>query len=126
MHFSNYFRFMETAEHAFLRSLGFSVILPSFKPPLALPRVHASCDYKAPLQFEDVVEVHLLVRQIKSKSINYQFRFAKLNAEPPMEVARGALTVVCVACHPNGKMSAVPLPQCITEKIEVAPQELLA
>ena len=25
MHFSNFFRFMESAEHAFFRSLGFSV-----------------------------------------------------------------------------------------------------
>ena len=27
MHYSNYFRFMETAEHAFFRSLGYSVVL---------------------------------------------------------------------------------------------------
>ena len=53
MHFSNYFRFMETAEHAFFRSLGYSVVLSRNGLPLCLPRVHATCDFFAPLGFED-------------------------------------------------------------------------
>src|SRR5205085_7281455 len=79
MHFSNFFRFMETAEHGFFRSLGLSVIMNGFDPPLGLPRVHASCDYKAPLRFEDLVEIRLLVQQKKAKALGYQFRFVKLN-----------------------------------------------
>jgi YbgC/YbaW family acyl-CoA thioester hydrolase len=55
MHYSNYFRFMETAEHQFYRSLGFSVVLAQHNPPLGFPRVHAECDYKRPLRFEDTV-----------------------------------------------------------------------
>lgn len=62
MHFSNYFRYMETVEQAFLRSLGFSVF-KSGDPPVSFPRVHAECDYKLPLQFEDEVEIHLLVAE---------------------------------------------------------------
>ena len=42
VHFSNFFRYMETAEHAFYRSLGFSVTLNDFDPPLGFPRVHAA------------------------------------------------------------------------------------
>ena len=56
MHFSNFFRFMETAEHGFYRSLGFSVVDLSRHPRLGWPRVHAACDYKKPLRFEDMVE----------------------------------------------------------------------
>jgi hypothetical protein len=40
-------------------------------------------------------------------------------------VARGVLTIVCVAHHPDGKMTSVPIPGRIAEKIEVAPPELL-
>src|SRR5579859_1920920 len=94
MHYSNFFRFMETAEHAYFRSLGFSVVMSDREPPIGWPRVHAECDYKRPLRFEDEVEVHLLVREKRSKSISYLFRFRKVGDDA--EVARGIVTVACV------------------------------
>ncbi|HUR46479.1 MAG TPA: thioesterase family protein [Candidatus Saccharimonadales bacterium] len=121
MHFSNFFRFMETAEHGFYRSLGFSVIMAETDPRLGWPRVHAECDYKRPLRFEDLVEIQLLVKEKRTKSISYVFRFWKLNEEPKTEVARGLLTIVCVAHQPGGKMGSIPIPPEIAEKIEVAP-----
>jgi YbgC/YbaW family acyl-CoA thioester hydrolase len=126
VHYSNFFRFMETAEHGFYRSLGFSVTMPGTDPRLGWPRVHASCDFRRPLRFEDVVEIHLLVAEKKSKSLTFQFRFRKLNAPPVEEVARGALTIVCVAHLPDGTMKSVPVPPEIADRIEVAPLELLA
>jgi acyl-CoA thioester hydrolase len=122
MHYSNFFRFMETAEHGFYRSLGFSVILAGYNPPLGFPRVHAECDYKRPLRFEDLVEVQLLVKEKKAKSLSYSFRFRNLTASPVEEAAHGLLTVVCVAHHPSGKMSAAAIPLEIADKIEVAPE----
>src|SRR5258708_2798680 len=95
VHYSNFFRYMETAEHGFFRSLGFSVVTRQVDPPVGWPRVHARCDYKQPLRFEDEVEIHMLVREKKSKSLTYLFRFRKLNAPEPLEVARGSLPVVC-------------------------------
>src|ERR1700749_2988107 len=92
MHYSNFFRFMETAEHAFFRSLGLSIVTKSVEPPVGWPRVRAECNYKAPLHFEDEVEIHLLVTEKKSKALSYSFHFRKLNASPPVEVARGSLT----------------------------------
>jgi YbgC/YbaW family acyl-CoA thioester hydrolase len=126
MHYSNFFRFMESAEHGFYRSLGFSVILSHYNPPLGFPRVHAECDFKRPLRFEDLVEVHLLVKERKAKSISYCFRFRNLSADPVEEVARGIVTIVCVAQQPNGKMSAVPIPEEIANLIQVSAAELLA
>ncbi len=126
MHYSNFFRFMEAAEHGFYRSLGFSVVAKEFDPPIGWPRVHAECDYHRPLRFEDRVEIRLLVRAKKSKSITYSFRFRKLNDSPVVEVARGLLTVVCVRHHCDGRMAAVPIPKKIADLIEVAPAELLA
>src|SRR5258706_14567255 len=109
MHYSNFFRFMETAEHGFYRSLGFSVVMPETDPRLGWPRVHAECDYKKPLRFEDLVEIHLLVSEKRSKSITFMFRFRKLN-DSSLEVARGALTIVCVAHRADGTMSAHAIP----------------
>ena len=124
VHYSNFFRYMEAAEHEFFRAIGFSVVTRTTEPRVGWPRVRAECDYKQPLRFEDEFEVHMLVSEKKSKSLSYQFRIRKLNVEPPMEVARGSLTVVCVT-HEGGVMKAAAIPREIAEKIEVAPGELL-
>lgn len=126
MHFSNFFRFMESAEHAFFRSLGFSVAPGGAGPDTGWPRVHAECHYHAPLRFEDMVEIHLLVAARKSKAITYQFRFLKVNSPPAVEVARGSVTVVCVIYKPGAPMRARAIPAEVAAKIEVAPAELLA
>jgi acyl-CoA thioester hydrolase len=125
VHYSNFFKYMETAEHAFFRSLGFSIVTRNVETPVGWPRVHAECDYKQPLHFEDEVEVQLLVAEKRSKALTYHFRFRKLNATPPIEVAHGKLTVVCVTHHESGKMSACGIPKEIADGIEVAPDDLL-
>jgi len=125
VHYANFFRYMEAAETAFFRSLGFSLVPKNVEPFTGWPRVHAECDFSQPLRFEDEVEVHLLVAKKKSKSLSYQFRFRKLNADPPIEVARGSLTVVCVT-HQHGKMRARNIPEAVANKIEIAPKKLLA
>jgi len=120
VHYSNFFRYMESAEHAFFRALGFSIVTTQVAPPVGWPRVHASCDFRHPLRFEDEVEIHLLVTEKKAKSLTYLFKLTKLNATPPVLVAQGRITVVCVARDPNGKMSATPIPNAIADNIEVA------
>ena len=126
MHFSNFFRFMETAEHGFFRSIGHSVVLSRSGLQVALPRVHSECDYLAPLRFEDEVLIHMLVEKKGSRSLTYQFRFFRLDAPAPVLAARGRLVVVSVKRQKNGGFRAVPLPRIVADKIEVAPAELLS
>lgn len=89
VHFSNFFRYMETVEHAFWRSLGSSIIMTQFDPPLGMPRVHASCDYRRPARFEDLLEMRLLVTEKRPRSLSYQIRFRRLEPGPVEEIARG-------------------------------------
>ena len=126
VHFSNFFRYMEFAEHAFYRSLGFSAMMDDFEPPLGLPRVHAQCDYHHPLRFEQMLEIHLLVRERRPKVITYDFRFRSLQTDPPTNVARGRLTVVCVRRKPDGTFVSTVLPEDVAAKITAAPPECLA
>src|SRR6266478_6049027 len=79
VHFSNYFRMMEAAEHAFFRSLGASIHAHDEGNAIGWPRVSATCDYRRPLRFEEEVEVHLLVAEVRSRSIRYLFIFRKLD-----------------------------------------------
>lgn len=119
VHYSNFFRYMESAEHAFFRSLGYSVAARPGAPEVGWPRVHASCDYHRPLRFEDEVEIRMRVVGKQSKALSYEFRFWKLNGPEPVEVAKGSLTVVCVSRQPDGTMKAVPIPDEIGGRIEV-------
>jgi acyl-CoA thioesterase FadM len=110
--------------------LGFTIAPRQFEaghPKVGWPRVHASCDYHQPLRFEDLVEIHLLIAEKKSKAITYQFRFRKLGDGDGKEVARGKLTVVCVGYdEASGAMKATSIPPEIAGRIEAAPAELFA
>jgi acyl-CoA thioester hydrolase len=124
VHFANYFRFMEATEHAFLRSIGYSVHMREGERTLGWPRVRAACDFRQPLRFEDEVEVQLLVRDKKDKSLTYEFIFRRLGGEAPVEVARGSLTAVCVTMdEATGKMKAVAMPEAMARQIQVAPED---
>lgn len=126
VHFSNFFRYMERVEHAFFRSLGFSIVDPVCvgDERVGWPRVHASCDYKAPLRFEDEFECELLVEEVRSKVIRYLIRFWR--QEDRVLAAEGRITAACVCKDPaTGKMKAVVIPTRIRQKIEAADAALL-
>ena len=126
VHFSNFFRFMERAEHAFFRSLGLSVVEkedPSMEGnPVGWPRVHASCDFLAPLFFEDEVEVELLVEELRTRSIRYLFRVRKLDGTLCGE---GKIAAVCVQRDPKKGMKAVEIPSRIRGRVEAASPTML-
>lgn len=126
VHFANFFRYMEEAEHAFYRSLGFSVhkmVGAEGDEPVGWPRVHASADYRKPLKFEDEFQVELRVAAIGSKTIDYQFRFLGKDDEL---LATGKFTVICVRFDKaEGRMRAVGIPDGIKAKIQVAPADSL-
>lgn len=126
VHFSNFCKYMESAEHAFFRSLGFSVHTTGFGEDLGWPRVHVSLDFRSPLRFEDRVEIHLCVREKRRRSLVYDFVFRRLGEDPPTEVARGSLAVACVRRDKTtGALRGVPIPPEIAAQIDAAPPEAL-
>lgn len=127
MHFANFFRLMERAEHAFFRSLGLSIVdrpeHAAEEERVGWPRVHASCDYLAPLVFEDELDVELLVEEIRTRSVRYLFRVRKKDGTL---AAEGRIAAVCVQRDKEkGGMKAVEIPARIREKLDVAPEDLL-
>jgi YbgC/YbaW family acyl-CoA thioester hydrolase len=125
VHFSNFFKMMEATEHAFFRSLGFTIHSHDPVNTTGWPRVSANCDYRAPLRFEEEVEIHLLVAEMRSRSIKYQFVFRK--ATDRTEVARGSIVAVCATVDKStGKLGAIPIPEAIRSTIQAAPQEALS
>jgi len=123
MHFSNFFHWMEACETAFYRSLGLPLI--SFVPGQVVgwPRVSASCQYKAPLRFNDTVEVRLLVKEVRNRGVIYVFQFRQVveGRVLPAVMAQGEIAAVCVTTDAAGKMVAQPIPPDVKAKLEVAP-----
>ena len=76
VHFSNFFRYMEEAEHAFLRSRGLSVAMDDGKGKLGFPKVSAHCDYMRPARYDDLVDVTLVVRCDDGKCVDYECVFS--------------------------------------------------
>jgi YbgC/YbaW family acyl-CoA thioester hydrolase len=127
VHFANFYRMMENAEHAFFRSLGFSIHQDFDGETIGWPRVSATCDFFRPLRFEELVDVHLMVAEMRARSIRYAFRFWKGDAAHRVEVARGQVVTVAAAVdRSTGKMGAVPIPESIRAQIQAAPAELLS
>ena len=126
-HFSNFFRWMEETEHAFLKSLDLAPVRQEGTDFWGWPRARASCDYHAPLRYGDAFEAHLLVREIKSKAVAYHFRFRKLSPDGRKEpVARGEMTSVFATFETRSRsMRAIGLEEEFLAKVEVAPESVL-
>ncbi len=113
MHFSAFFRFMEAAEHALLRSLGLSVFKEVGGEVVTFPRVAASCEYHSPARCEEVLEIEVTVDRVGTKSVTYGFVFSHAGRN----VARGSMTSVCCRVPHGGAPISIPIPAEIGEKL---------
>ena len=117
VHFSNFYRYMESAEHAFMRSLGHPVHGRAAEDGVGWPRVSASCEFRKPARNDDVLIIRVSIDEIRTKSVRYSFRFYLDLEEAP--IATGKVAVVCVRFE-NGAISAVPIPDKIRADLEFA------
>lgn len=96
VHFSNYFKWMEQAEHALLKHLGLDLFIQNEEAFYGWPRVRASCAYHAPLRFEDRLAISVYIQDLLPRAVRYKFAFHKLSEAEPLniKVATGALSTV--------------------------------
>jgi acyl-CoA thioester hydrolase len=90
MHFPNVFKYVEAAEHVFLRSRG---VLVFDREQGGWPRVKVACDFKRPFQCGDKFEVLLEILRIGASSVMWNFEI--LNAAGEV-AAFGSMTNVRV------------------------------
>ena len=111
-HFSVFFVWMEQAEHAALRHLGMSVM--GREADFSWPRVSARCDYRAPVFFEEEVEILVRVAKLGGKSVTYEFDFHCGDRD----VAKGEITVVCCRLGIQQKLTSIPIPDDVVGKLQ--------
>jgi acyl-CoA thioester hydrolase len=107
IHYTAMFRYFESAEIEFMRTLG---ILYDAKQKFGLPRVHAECDFSLALGHDDLIQIELTVAKVGNSSIRFEFRTLK-DGEL---AAKGA---VVVACMDRETQRAVRLPDEIRAKL---------
>ncbi len=113
VHFSRYLVYMETAEHECLRALGLDVVAERGGETVCWPRVRASCEYRSPLRFGDVVDIAVRVARRGARSLTWSFRLAVGDRE----VARGEMVTVCCAVAPGGGVRSIPIPERLAERL---------
>ncbi len=114
VHFSNYFRYMEEAEHALWRAAGLSIMPPD--ATVGWARVGASFDYHAPLRFEEEFDVLIRVARIGGRSIRYECAISRGD----VRIATGTMTVVCATAGADGVMASTAIPREIAARFAVA------
>lgn len=117
-HFSNFFRWMEAAEVAFLRSLGLSVTLEWEGRKVSFPRVSARCDFRRPARFEDEIAIAVTVKQVGRTSVTYAFEFFRGDDS----LATGEVSSVCCRVEPGQPLTPIPLPPPLRAKLEECQQ----
>lgn len=114
VHFSNYFRYMEEAEHALWRAAGLSI--HDRDAAFGWPRVHASIDYHRPLRFEEEFEAWIRIVAIEEKTITYACVLSRADTR----IATGRVTIACATRRPNEPMRGMPIPPEVRARFAVS------
>ena len=126
VHFSNFFKYMETAERDFFEAAGVDLIRTKPGELVGWPRARAECKFSAPIRFGDTIDIHLAVKAVKDRSIDFQFRIYRRNDDGTRtHAAKGHLTTVLTELTASGELQSVELTEEMRSKITEAPAEVL-
>lgn len=113
LHFANYFRMMEEVEHAFWRSLGHSVWFYDGDEVISWPRVHCTCEYAAPVKFEDELSLTFRVARLGERLVTFETEF-HLDGR---RIAVGRTKAVCCAIR-DGDFRSIVVPDNVRSVLQ--------
>ncbi len=126
VHFARFFAFMETVEHEFLRSLGTPVHFDLDGHEVGWPRIAASCEYRSPAKFGDVLDIHLTVVRKGRRAMTYGFLFTcgdRLVAEGQISSIFCSLPwKPALGDSADHKPQPLAIPSFLADQIEEAPK----
>lgn len=107
IHYTAMFRYFESAEIEFMRSLGISY---ASRTDWLLPRVHVECDFMLAMRHDDEIEIAVRLASVGASSI----RFAFTTYLAGQVAATGAVVAVCMAVDTQ---RAAPIPEDLRTKL---------
>ena len=126
VHFSNFFKYMETSERDFFEAAGVDLILTEPGELVGWPRARAECKFSAPLRFGDTIDIHLAVKSVKDRAIDYQFRIFRRNKDGSRtQAGKGHMTTILAKVDESGELQSAELSDDLRKRISEAPAEVL-
>jgi acyl-CoA thioester hydrolase len=106
IHYTCLFRYFESAEIEFMRTLGITYT----GSVIGFPRVHVECDYKLAMVHDDVIQIEVCLTKLGTSSARLEFRALKQG-----EVA--AKGVVVLACMDRKSQKAIAIPDDLRTRL---------
>jgi YbgC/YbaW family acyl-CoA thioester hydrolase len=110
IHYTAMFRYFESAEIEFLRTLGINY---DPKRSINFPRVHVECDFKMAMEHDDLIEIEVRVAHIGNSSVRFEFRTLKA-------AQLAATGIVVVVCMDRDTQRSISIPVEIRQKLALA------
>ncbi len=94
VHFSNFLRYVESAEHDLFRSLNIPLHNTDGTTTHGWPRLSVTCDYISPLHFQDEIDITIVTTKKSKSTITYRFLISKVSdSSVATPAAKGSLTI---------------------------------
>ena len=117
VHFSNFYKYMEQAEHEYFRSLGLTIVdTQKDGSVIGWPRVSAKCSFESPVYYGDELEIRLTVERLGVKSLTIAYEFWRNQTK----IAKGKMKTVCCHFTHGNPMTSIEIPEWIRQKIETS------
>lgn len=118
VHFANYYRFMEQAEHAFFRSLGLHIHASQVDGTVfGWPRVSATCSFKSPAYYGDELDIGLTVMRLTRRSLTIAYEFRR----DGLVLAQGEMKTAYCIIPAGGKLESAEMPDEYFQRLTFEP-----
>lgn len=106
VYFVSYLRYFKSALDEYLRSCGIKPeeLFRHRERRIGFPVVECSGQYKAPARYDDLLEVHTSIKELREKAAIFEFKV--YNKETKQFLGSG--TITCVAIDDKWKPIAIP------------------
>jgi len=112
-YYPNYFFWFSVAADEFFKSIGIS-LKDLLNQKLGFPTGEAHCRFISPALYDDDIEIHTSVKDVKKKAIVLEHRVYK----DRVQIADGFEVRVCVRLMSEGRMESVGIPEDVLRQIE--------
>jgi acyl-CoA thioester hydrolase len=103
VYYANYFRYFEFARSEYFRAHGGSYVEVE-KEGLRLPVFEASCNYRAPARYDDLLIVKVWVTELRRASLVFMYEVRKEGADAIL--CTGQTSHACI--NVEGRPTALP------------------
>jgi acyl-CoA thioester hydrolase len=104
VYYANFFVWFEVARVDLMRQLGFSYKQMEIEDDSFVVVAKASCTYKAPAKFDDVIRIRTEVSESRKRTITFRYEVSKDDGESM--IATGE--TLHVICDKNGRPKSLP------------------